>query len=527
MIKPPKVNWKLATDEIKLIRDRLVLESQLTIDNEVRLQKEIEKIKIEADIGILNKRKELAESGSKELERIELELQSKQNNLNTVNTDIENIGINERLEESILIAERIARSVSENEEELQLRLANVQLEGENKRLERRLENEKLTGEKRLAVEREIQDNINEIQNNNSDIDSISDNERLTNELNERLLLLAKEVDTLEEFEKRKSEIILESELARLEAEKERKIKAGEDLLEIEKEIALKELEIQEEKNSELLEKQKKRLAEQKKAEQQLISIQVEALQGLGAAFGTFFDQSKEDQKDFAKASLIVVLDAVEKTINLYLAQLLAKEVASKSFLGIGTYAVLKGIVSGVFGTAKASINANEEGALLMPQHKTGTVTRDIFSLRSHTPGDLKRGTIFQGYSHLSKGEPFSVGGKINEAEYGEAIINKKSTQKFKGLLSAINSYNGWGQKFQDGVLLGQETPNLLTVGQPAFGSVVITDEQMEMFALIVSQKQTESLVPIVDNIPNKISQGMEEGTRINERRDQAEQNGLV
>jgi TP901 family phage tail tape measure protein len=68
-------------------------------------------------------------------------------------------------------------------------------------------------------------------------------------------------------------------------------------------------------------------------------------------------------------------------------------------------------------------------------------------------GGLTRGGMFQGASHANGGVKFRVGGRIHEAEGGEAIINKKSTSMFRPVLSAINSYNGNGVKFADGGLL--------------------------------------------------------------------------
>ena len=61
--------------------------------------------------------------------------------------------------------------------------------------------------------------------------------------------------------------------------------------------------------------------------------------------------------------------------------------------------------------------------------------------------------MFRGASHANGGVKFAVGGRIHEAEGGEAIINKKSTARFRPILSAINSYNGNGVKFADGGLI--------------------------------------------------------------------------
>ena len=68
-------------------------------------------------------------------------------------------------------------------------------------------------------------------------------------------------------------------------------------------------------------------------------------------------------------------------------------------------------------------------------------------------GGLTRGGVFQGASHANGGVKFAVGGRVMEAEGGEAIINKRSTSAFRPILSAINSFNGNGVKFADGGLI--------------------------------------------------------------------------
>mgnify|MGYP003624275561 FL=1 len=64
-------------------------------------------------------------------------------------------------------------------------------------------------------------------------------------------------------------------------------------------------------------------------------------------------------------------------------------------------------------------------------------------------GELKRGGMFSGASHKNGGIKFRSGGKLMEAEGGEAIINKQSTSMFRNELSAINQAGG-GVKFADG-----------------------------------------------------------------------------
>ena len=67
-------------------------------------------------------------------------------------------------------------------------------------------------------------------------------------------------------------------------------------------------------------------------------------------------------------------------------------------------------------------------------------------------GGLTNGGMFKGASHANGGVKFSVGGRVHEAEGGEAIINKRSTAMFKPMLSAMNQAGG-GVKFANGGFL--------------------------------------------------------------------------
>tara|TARA_R110002020_G_scaffold225959_5_gene436306 strand:- start:57 stop:3797 length:3741 start_codon:yes stop_codon:yes gene_type:complete len=83
------------------------------------------------------------------------------------------------------------------------------------------------------------------------------------------------------------------------------------------------------------------------------------------------------------------------------------------------------------------------------KEKNNTINNDINSEYSKKFAD---GGMVEGRSHAQGGEKFDVGGRVVELEGGEAVINKRSTQMFKGQLSKINEAGG-GVKFADGGLL--------------------------------------------------------------------------
>jgi TP901 family phage tail tape measure protein len=94
--------------------------------------------------------------------------------------------------------------------------------------------------------------------------------------------------------------------------------------------------------------------------------------------------------------------------------------------------------------------------LLMTKMQLDTINKATFGLGGLITefgdgGELSDGGLFTGASHKQGGIKFHTGGKLMEAEGGEAIINKRSTAMFRNELSAMNQAGG-GVKFADGGL---------------------------------------------------------------------------
>jgi TP901 family phage tail tape measure protein len=90
-------------------------------------------------------------------------------------------------------------------------------------------------------------------------------------------------------------------------------------------------------------------------------------------------------------------------------------------------------------------------------------------------GGLVGGGVFEGPSHAKGGIKFASGGRLMEAEGGEAIINKRSTAMFKPQLSAMNAAGG-GVKFADGGILNGMRGNFDMAGMNfGRGQVVVVE----------------------------------------------------
>lgn len=135
--------------------------------------------------------------------------------------------------------------------------------------------------------------------------------------------------------------------------------------------------------------------------------------------------------------------------------------------------------------------------------RAGIAIAKVNSQKFAYGGTLRDGGVFQGASHQYGGVKFSVGGEINEAEGGETIINKRSSQVFARELDYINSYKGYGRRlFNDGGIV--RLPNT----QPSLSSGVINPQQilsapdgrLDMLMGIVSE-----MAAAVSSIPGTIA----------------------
>lgn len=114
---------------------------------------------------------------------------------------------------------------------------------------------------------------------------------------------------------------------------------------------------------------------------------------------------------------------------------------------------------------------------------------NIGIIASNPPTRAADGMLI-GPSHTQGGIPINTPGGMIEAEGGEIIINKKSSAMFRSQLSDINSYGGWGKKFQSGG----------TIDQVALGNIGDTadDATAGLYEAIAQITPVVSVVEITD-----------------------------
>lgn len=149
-------------------------------------------------------------------------------------------------------------------------------------------------------------------------------------------------------------------------------------------------------------------ANKKKAalQEDQMKMMADMIQTMGDGLSEFFESEDKSLHSFLKSMLTSILDAIEIAVNAYFAQILAKEIASKSWGGVASAAALMALVKAAFSGAKALVKGFSVGGYV---HGSGTGTSDSIPAR------------------LSN---------------GESVMTAKATSMFSPILSAFNQLGG-------------------------------------------------------------------------------------
>lgn len=127
---------------------------------------------------------------------------------------------------------------------------------------------------------------------------------------------------------------------------------------------------------------------------------------LGDGLSSFFNEQDKSFHNFLKSMLISLLDAIEMAITAYYAQMLAHELAEKSWFGVASAAAMMALTKAAFAGAKAAVKGFSTGGYVQG---SGTGTSDSIPAR------------------LSN---------------GESVMTAKATSMFSPILSAFNQLGG-------------------------------------------------------------------------------------
>lgn len=188
-------------------------------------------------------------------------------------------------------------------------------------------------------------------------------------------------------------------LERYKAFLDSKIQAYKDYAAVQEQLQ-KDLSDSEVKEQEEANKKKAALTEEQ------LKMMSDMIQTMGDGLSEFFESEDKSLHSFLKSMLTSILDAIEIAVNAYFAQILAKEIASKSWGGVASAAALMALVKAAFAGAKALVKGFSTGGYVQG---SGTGTSDSIPAR------------------LSN---------------GESVMTAKATSMFSPILSAFNQLGG-------------------------------------------------------------------------------------
>lgn len=165
---------------------------------------------------------------------------------------------------------------------------------------------------------------------------------------------------------------------------------------------------------------------------------------LGEATAKFFAEGAKDVKGFLKTVILASLDALEKTINIAIAEATAKSlvqgdsIATFGATGIARAALIGGLIKGAFAVAKGLINKFEAG---------GTISSDGIAWEGNEV-PISGGVVRGSRSHAVGGIAGNFAGMPIEIESGEFylrngkythLINKRATGRNRAALEALQA----------------------------------------------------------------------------------------
>lgn len=266
-------------------------------------------------------------------------------------------------------------------------------------------------------------------------------------------------------------------------------------LELQKLLAEEELRVAEEKDSAILQSRQKTLD----GERELINAQYDTLNNYVSGVKSLLQADAKNREQYG--GLLKALAIAEIAINLQrqlqnIALSVTQDTAKTGFLGgvfstaVGAAKASSAIINAAFATAKVIATEFEFGgeinAALAGSSAEGSIQQG--SIQKHTKSAVVPRTEGRvvGQSHSQRGVRASYNGSLIELEGGEYllrngsetyVINKKSTQRFLGMLNRmkgnsnqyspakralaerINTFNNWGDsfgKFESGGVLGSD-----------------------------------------------------------------------
>lgn len=230
--------------------------------------------------------------------------------------------------------------------------------------------------------------------------------------------------------------------------------------------------------------------------QQQQAIELGAAQDLGNALGELASGQLKDQKDVEKALLKILMKSVKAQIQMAIVAATAKEVGTKGFIGLGTAALLTGLLEGLFAGLGNVIEGFAKGGTV-PQQR-GTVTSTWGRPVRRANGDNVLVTLKSGEKVLNEEQQKRLEAIAGKSIWGEIRLPGHSMTDAMRRMRHGNLIAGYAEGGTVGIVTPRPAPQTVVQNQFVQGMAAYSDRPM--FVSVREINDVQGRVTVTENL---------------------------
>lgn len=210
--------------------------------------------------------------------------------------------------------------------------------------------------------------------------------------------------------------------------------------------------------------------------QQQQAIELETAKDLGNALGELASGQLKSQKDVEKALLKILLKSVKAQIQMAIVAATAKEVGTKGFIGLGTAALLTGLLEGLFAGLGSVIEGFAKGGTVPDQR--GTVSSTWGRPVRRANGDNVLVTLKSGEKVLNEEQQKRLEAIAGKSIWGEIRLPGHSMTEAMRRMRHGNLIAGYAEGGTVGIVTPRPAPQTVVQNQFVQGMAAYSDRPM-------------------------------------------------
>lgn len=230
--------------------------------------------------------------------------------------------------------------------------------------------------------------------------------------------------------------------------------------------------------------------------QQQQAIELETAKDLGNALGELASGQLKSQKDVEKALLKILLKSVKAQVQMAIVAATAKEVGTKGFIGLGTAALLTGLLEGLFAGLGSVIEGFAKGGTVPDQR--GTVSSTWGRPVRRANGDNVLVTLKSGEKVLNEDQQARLEAITGKGIWGAIKLPGHSMTDAMRRMRHGNLIAGYAEGGTVGIVTPRPAPQ--TVVQNQFVQSMAAYSDRPMFVSVREINDVQGRVTVTENL---------------------------